>query len=46
MTIDPTIEAGAIAPGADPKGNPDAEVVVDIADHETNEAMTDPEGTG
>lgn len=46
VTIDPTIEAGQIDPGADPNGNPDAEVVVDIAAHETNEAMSDPEGTG
>ena len=46
VTIDPIIEAGAIAPGADPEGNPDAEVAADIADHETNEAMTDPTGVG
>ena len=46
VTIDPIIEAGAIAPGADPQGNPDAEVAADIADHETNEAMTDPTGVG
>ena len=46
VAIDPIIEVGAIAPGADPSGNPDAEVAIDIAGHETNEAMTDPEGTG
>ena len=46
LTIDPIIEAGAIAQGADPEGNPDAEVAADIADHETNEAMTDPTGVG
>jgi hypothetical protein len=46
LTIDPIIEAGAISPGADPEGNPDAEVTVDIAAHETNEAMSDPEGVG
>ncbi len=46
LTIDPLIETGSIAQGADPQGNPDAEVTVDIADHETNEAMTDPEGVG
>ena len=40
VTIDPEIEVGQIDPGADPNGNPDAEVVVDIAAHETNEAMT------
>ena len=45
VTIDPTIEA-RVDQGADPEGNPDAEVAVDIAGHETNEAMTDPEGTG
>ena len=46
LTIDPIIEAGAIAQGADPQGNPDGEIAVDIADHETNEAMTDPTGVG
>lgn len=46
VAIDPIIEVGAIAQGADPEGNPDAEVTLDIAAHETNEAMTDPEGTG
>jgi hypothetical protein len=46
VAIDPLIEVGAIAPGADPQGNPDAEVTVDVAGHETNEAMTDPIGTG
>src|SRR5579862_7950734 len=46
ITIDPTIEAGQIDQGGDPEGNSDAEVVADIAAHETNEAMSDPEGTG
>ena len=31
---------------ADPQGNPDAEFAADIAAHETDEAMTDPEGVG
>jgi hypothetical protein len=46
VTIDPIIEAGSIAPGGDPQGNPDAELTADIAGHETVEAMTDPEGVG
>jgi hypothetical protein len=46
VAIDPVIEVGSIAPGADPEGNPSAEVAIDVAAHETNEAMTDPEGTG
>ena len=46
VAIDPLIEVGAVAQGADPQGNPDAEVTVDVAGHETNEAMTDPMGTG
>jgi hypothetical protein len=46
VTPDPIIATGGIAAGLDPQGNPDAEVVVDITDHEVNEAMTDPEGTG
>jgi hypothetical protein len=45
ITIDPIIETG-VAPGSDPQGYPDAEVTVDIAAHETNEAMSDPEGIG
>lgn len=45
VTIDPLIETG-VAPGSDPQGYPDAEVTVDIAAHETVEAMTDPEGVG
>jgi hypothetical protein len=44
--IDPIIETGGISQGIDPQGNPDAEVTADIAAHETNEAMTDPEGVG
>lgn len=46
ISIDPLIEVGSIADGADPEGNPDAEVAIDIAAHELNEAITDPEGTG
>jgi hypothetical protein len=46
VAIDPLIEVGAIAQGADPQGNPDAEATIDTAGHETNEAMTDPLGTG
>lgn len=46
LTIDPIIEAGAIDQGADPRGNPDAEITADIAGHETVEAMTDPQGVG
>ncbi len=46
ITIDPTIETGSISQGADPQGNPTAEVDIDIAAHETNEAMSDPQGTG
>ncbi len=46
LGIDPIIEAGSISPGADPEGNPDGEITVDIAAHETNEAMSDPEGVG
>jgi hypothetical protein len=47
FTGDPVVETSAVFnPGNDPEGNPDAEIVVDIAGHETNEAMTDPEGVG
>ncbi|HEV3056223.1 MAG TPA: hypothetical protein VGX45_16290, partial [Solirubrobacteraceae bacterium] len=46
VTIDPLIETGGQPVGIDPNGNPDAEIAVDIAGHETNEAMTDPEGIG
>ncbi len=46
-TGDPIVESQSVlTPGSDPEGNPDAEVTVDIAAHETNEAMTDPEGVG
>ena len=45
LSIDPIIEA-AIGSGADPQGFPDAEVTIDIAGHEVNEAMADPEGNG
>ncbi len=46
-TGDPIVETGTVlTPGSDPEGNPDAEVTVDTVAHETNEAMTDPEGVG
>ncbi|HYB31065.1 MAG TPA: hypothetical protein VEF89_31025 [Solirubrobacteraceae bacterium] len=44
VAIDPIIE-GTFGPGADPEGFPDAEATIDTAAHETNEAMSDPEGT-
>jgi hypothetical protein len=43
---DPIIEVGGVPQGEDPQGNPDAEITLDIAVHETNEAISDPEGTG
>lgn len=47
LTIDPSVESrNSFEPGKDPNGNPDAELTVDIAAHETEEAMTDPEGVG
>ncbi len=45
ITIDPIIEQ-PVTSGSDPQGYPDAEVTIDIAAHETVEAMTDPEGVG
>jgi hypothetical protein len=45
LTIDPSIE-GPQGPGHDPEGFPDAEVAIDVAAHETNEAMSDPKGLG
>jgi hypothetical protein len=45
LAIDPIIEV-TIGPGADPEGFPDAETTLDIAGHETNEATSDPVGTG
>jgi hypothetical protein len=45
LVIDPLIEA-VIHSGGDPQGYPDAETTIDIAAHETEEAMTDPEGIG
>jgi hypothetical protein len=46
-TGDPIVETKAVNnPGSDPQGYPDAEVVIDVVSHETNEAMTDPEGVG
>jgi hypothetical protein len=46
IAIDPIIEIGGFFAGEDPNGNPDAELAIDVAAHEVNEAMTDPEGTG
>lgn len=45
ITPDPLI-ATTVPPGSDPQGNPDAEMAVDVAGHETEEAMTDPQGVG
>jgi hypothetical protein len=46
-TGDPIVETRRVNnPGNDPQGYPDAELVIDIVAHETNEAMTDPEGVG
>ncbi len=45
ISIDPIIEA-PVGAGADPNGFPDGEAALDIAGHETVEAMTDPEGSG
>jgi hypothetical protein len=46
-TGDPIVETKSVNnPGSDPEGYPDAEVVIDVVAHETNEAMTDPEGVG
>ena len=45
VSIDPIIEF-QVGPGSDPEGYPDAEAVIDVAGHETAEAITDPQGTG
>lgn len=45
VAIDPLIE-GVTGSGADPQGYPDAELAIDIAAHEINEAVTDPVGDG
>jgi hypothetical protein len=45
VIVDPLVE-GVSPPGADPQGNPDGELAVDVVAHETVEAITDPEGTG
>jgi hypothetical protein len=45
LVVDPIIEI-PVGPGSDPEGYPDAEAAVDVASHETMEAITDPEGTG
>ncbi len=47
FTGDPIVESRGVATrGTDPQGYPDAEIVADIAAHETFEAMTDPQGVG
>ncbi|HET6865698.1 MAG TPA: hypothetical protein VFH80_07235, partial [Solirubrobacteraceae bacterium] len=47
ITPDLSIESrNVFEPGKDPEGNPDAELAIDVAAHETEEAMTDPEGVG
>lgn len=47
VTGDPLIEIGNDDNAFNhPQGNPDAEIAVDIAAHETNEAMSDPTGVG
>ena len=45
LVVDPIIEV-PVAPGSDPEGYPDAEAALDVAGHETAEAITDPEGAG
>ncbi len=45
IAIDPLIE-GPVPKNQDPEGNPEAEDTIDTAAHETEEAMTDPEGVG
>ena len=45
VMIDPLIE-GPATPGSDPQGNPEAEITLDTAAHETVEAITDPDGVG
>ena len=45
IAIDPLIE-GAVPKHQDPEGNPEAEDTIDTAAHETEEAITDPEGVG
>jgi hypothetical protein len=45
VLVDPLIE-GSLPQGSDPQGNPEAEVTLDAAAHETVEAMSDPEGAG
>ena len=42
---DPLIEA-TLPAGSDPQGNPDAESAINVAAHETVEAMTNPQGDG
>lgn len=45
LVVDPSIEQ--VPPqGTAPGGNPEAEAAINVATHETLEAITDPEGTG
>src|SRR5205807_8121787 len=47
VTGDPLIEIGNDDNSFNhPQGNPDAEIAIDIAAHETNEAMSDPTRDG
>lgn len=43
---DPEIEGTLPDDATFPNGNPDAEIQMDVSGHETEEAMTDPTGTG
>jgi hypothetical protein len=45
VAVDPIVEV-TLPPGADPENYPDAEAAINVAAHETVEAMTDPEGSG
>ena len=45
IIVDPLIEVQNI-PGADPRGNPEAESSIDTVAHEAVEAITDPKGVG
>ncbi len=45
IIVDPLIEVQNI-PGADPRGNPEAESSIDTVAHEAVEAVTDPKGVG
>jgi hypothetical protein len=45
LVVNP-LDEGVPPQGADPQGNPVAEVATNIAAHEVTEAVSDPEGTG